>query len=383
MSKKSPLYEIQTELGKGMELANCRKCGCMKDTLESLRSSDSSFPQEVESSNLLKDIERWRDQVEPIKYACLGCEYCFPAVAMNIFNQAYPEEALRTQSLSCLFEVRDQTWPPVPGEYFAFCEGPSCPVAVSTLGNVELAGRLAAIRPKELCLVGKTETENIGIEKVIKNAITNPAIQFLLLAGRDSKGHRAGSTFLALAENGVDEGMKVIGSPSKRPILRTLTRQEVESFRKQVQVVDLIGCEDIETIAKKIRELSETSKQSCSCELALGEKTPVLTSAVSVLEAVEPAKIEMDRAGYFVILPQPGKKIIIVEHYSYDNSLLRVIRGQNARNIYSKIIQNGWVTQLTHAAYLGKELARAELLIERGLNYIQDGAYLVRSDAEP
>ena len=374
MSEKSSLIKIQSELGEGMELAKCRKCRCMKDTLESLRSSISSFTREAESSYLLNDIERWRDQIEPIKYACLGCEYCFPAVAMNIFNQAYPEEASQTQTLSCAFEVRDQPWPPVPGEYCASCEGPSCPVAVSTLGNVKLAERLAAIRPKELCIVGKTETENIGIEKVIKNTITNPTIQFLLLAGSDPKGHRAGSTFLALAENGVDEGMKVIGSPGKRPILGNVSRQEVESFRKQVQVVDLIGCEDVETIAKKMRELSETSKQSCSCELALEEETPIQISAATVIEAVEPAKIEMDRAGYFVIVPQREKKLIVVEHYAYDNSLLRVIQGKNARSIYSTIIQNGWVTHLSHAAYLGKELARAELSMEQGGSYVQDGA---------
>lgn len=374
MSEKSPLNQIQSELGEGMELAKCRKCGCMKDTLETLRSSVSSFPQEVESSNLLKNIEHWRDRIEPIKYVCLGCDYCFPAVAMNIYNQGYPEEASHTQSLSCAFEVRDETWPPVPGEYFAFCEGPSCPVAVSTLGNVELAERLATIRPKELCIVGKTETENIGIEKVIKNAITNPTIQFLLLAGSEPKGHCAGSTFLALAENGVDEGMRVIGSPGKRPVLRNVSRQEVESFRKQIQVVDLIGCEDVETIAKKISDLSETSKLSCSCELAFEEKAAIESSAAPVVEAVAPAKIELDRAGYFVILPQPEKAVILVEHYSYDNSLLRVIRGRDARSIYSTIIQNGWATLLSHAAYLGKELARAELSIEQGVRYIQDGA---------
>lgn len=374
MSERRPLNKIQLELRDGMELAKCRKCGCMKDTLQSLQSSVSSFPQEIESSDLVNDLERWRSQMEPIKYACLGCEHCFPAVAINIFNQAYQKEASKSEALSCAFEVRDQVWPPVPGEYFASCKGASCPIAVSTLGTVELAERLAAMSLKELCIVGKTETENIGIEKVIKNIITNPTIQFLLLAGSEPKGHRAGSTFLALAENGVDEGMKVIGSPGKRPLLRNVSRQEVESFRKQVRVVDLIGCEDVETIAKKIREFSETSKQSCSCELALEEKTAVQISALSVIEAVEPTKIEMDRAGYFVILPQPEKRIIVVEHYSYDNSLLRVIQGKNARNIYWTIIQNGWVTQLSHAAYLGKELARAELSVEQGVKYVQDGA---------
>jgi hypothetical protein len=54
--------------------------------------------------------------MEEIKYPCLGCDYCFPAVAMDIFNQSLQE----TLSLSCNFEVMEKTWPPVPGEYFAF-----------------------------------------------------------------------------------------------------------------------------------------------------------------------------------------------------------------------------------------------------------------------
>ncbi len=85
MAQKSPLNKIQSELQEGMGLAKCRKCGCMKDALEALQSSLLSFSQSDEFLDLLEDIERWRDQMKPIKYACLGCEYCFPAVAMNIF----------------------------------------------------------------------------------------------------------------------------------------------------------------------------------------------------------------------------------------------------------------------------------------------------------
>jgi hypothetical protein len=39
------------------------------------------------------------------------------------------------------------------------------------------------------------------------------------------------------------------------------------------------------------------------------------------------------------------------------------------------------VTQLSHAAYVGKELGRAELSMQLGFRYIQDGAY--RTDTEP
>lgn len=82
----------------------------------------------------------------------------------------------------------------------------------------------------------------------------------------------------------------------------------------------------------------------------------------------------MDKAGYFVVLALSGTKTINVEHYSYGNTLLHVIEGKSTRSIYSTIIANGWVTELSHAAYLGKELAKAELALQHGIKYVQDGA---------
>lgn len=82
----------------------------------------------------------------------------------------------------------------------------------------------------------------------------------------------------------------------------------------------------------------------------------------------------MDRAGYFVILPRAEQNIITVEHYAYDNALLRTIDGPNARVLYKTIVANGWVSELSHAAYLGRELARAEMSLLHGIKYIQDGA---------
>ena len=69
----------------------------------------------------------------------------------------------------------------------------------------------------------------------------------------------------------------------------------------------------------------------------------------------------MDRAGYFVITPDANRKVIVVEHYAYDNQLQHVIERGTSRDLYRAIIGGGWVTQLSHAAYLGKELATAEL----------------------
>lgn len=372
MAEINPMDKIESELREGMELPKCRKCGCMKEILASLQTSLSSL-QVKGSSDLLANIDHWLEQMEPIKYACLGCDYCFPAVAMNVFHKTFPEIG-QSHATGCVFEMSEHKWPPITGEYYTFCDGPECPVAVSTLASVDLAERLARVRPKELCIVGKTETENIGIDKVVKNTVANPTIRFLLLAGKDPKGHQSGRTLLALWENGVDENMKVVGSSGRRPILKNVSREEVEAFRKQVQVVDMIGCEDEERIGEKLKELSNRLDLSCSCEESAVLKRPVRVSEVPIIHAEQPAKVELDKAGYFVILPQPEKQIIVVEHYSYDNTLQRVIDGKDARSIYWTIIRNGWVTQLSHAAYLGKELAKAEIAIKMGVKYVQDGA---------
>jgi len=344
----------------------------MKETLETLEKALKNV--EARSTNGLEgNIVSWQSEMEPIKYACLGCQYCYPAVAMNVFNQAYPEAAPK-DALGCAFEVKEQVWPPVAGEYKVLCENGKCPVAVSTLGSPDLVDKIAALKPEGVCIVGKTETENIGIDKVIKNTITNRAIRFLVLVGSDPKGHLPGQTLISLSANGVDEKMRVTGSKGRRPILRNVTLAEVDSFRKQVQVIDLVGCEDPETIVRRIKELPMTQKTSCGCAecddtIAVSEITDV-----PVVQAKEPSKIQMDKAGYFVVLPQLEKGTLLVEHYGYDDKLLRTIEGKDARSLYWTIIENNWVTLLSHSAYLGKELTKAELSLKYGFKYIQDGA---------
>src|SRR3972149_1434730 len=365
--------QINSEMNEGINLLKCQQCGCMKETLEILK---SEFPSKVDN---------WEKKMIPIKYSCLGCAHCYPAVAMNLFNEAFPEK-VNTQ-LDCAFEVKEDKWPYVAGEYYAFCGGDYCPVAVSTLGDTELAERLAKNHPDELCIVGKTETENIGVDKVIKNVITNPTIKYLLLVGQEPKGHKSGETFISLSKNGVDDKMRVIGSTAKKPILRNVSVEEINSFINQVEVVNMIGCSDESLIIDRIKELAtkpsfylanpplaEKNKSSCGCASCEDDELKTVIREVKFIQAKEPSNIIMDKAGYFVILPIPGKNIISVEHYSYDNILLRVIEGKDARSIYWTIIENNWVSFLSHAAYLGKELTKAELSLKLKCRYIQDGA---------
>ena len=102
---------------------------------------------------------------------------------------------------------------------------------------------------------------------------------------------------------------------------------------------------------------------------------PVVISTVTTLTATESADpVIMDKAGYFVVVPLADRQVINVEHYAYDDTLLHVIEGPTARAIYQTIIAQQWVSELSHAAYLGKELAKAELALQHGFKYVQDGA---------
>ncbi|NIR51114.1 DUF4346 domain-containing protein [candidate division KSB1 bacterium] len=264
----------------------------------------------------------------------------------------------------------NRTWPYVPGKYFVL--DPRSPVAVTTLGSTDLASEVAGAAPKGLCIVGKVETENIGIEKIIKNILSNPAIRYLVCAGEEPPKHLSGATLLALFKNGMDSARRIPGSPGVRPMLPNTTFEEVRALRRQIEPVDMIGCTDIALIAARVEELSPRAPEPAvvfhpSQGLDTQETAPHV-----VATAPSPDRIKLDKAGYFVINIED--RTILLEHYDYKNRLLHVIEGKDARSIYWTIIENGWVTQLSHAAYLGKELAKAELSIKIGFKYVQDGA---------
>ncbi len=364
------LEVARAELEESIRLPKCQKCGCMRETLDALAANLPSLGT-ADALAFAENVSRWSEQTRTIQYACLGCEHCYPAVAQNALTLAFPTLD-HAATLSCDFQLQDAAWPAVVGEYAVLDK--ASPVAVSTLGSVQLGEELAHRKPRGLAIVGKTETENIGVDKVVKNIITNPALRYLIVAGVDPKGHQPGKTLLALAAHGVDASGRVIGSPSKRPILRNVSADEIQPFREQVQIIDMIGCERAEEIITRIEELAQQSTRSCGCsECAVAP--PVSISTAPKIIASDPSDVvKLDKAGYFVIVPVPQRGIITVEHYTYDNTLLRVIEGTNARTLYGTIISNGWVTELSHAAYLGKELTKSELSLQYGFAYVQDGA---------
>ena len=136
----------------------------------------------------------------------------------------------------------EDPWPPVRGDYHV--GNPNAGVAVVTLAS--------PLFPQGSAICGQCKTENLGVEKIVANVISNCNIRFLILCGVESKGHLPGNTILALHRNGIDEQGRIIGSNGAIPFIQNLPPEAVARFQQQVELIDCIGLEDIMQIEKQI-----------------------------------------------------------------------------------------------------------------------------------
>lgn len=140
-------------------------------------------------------------------------------------------------------------WPLMTGEYEV--GDPESPVAVATCGshmdNAPLLGAGAG-------LVGPCKTENIGIEKMVANIISNPNIRFLIVTGMEVKGHITGQAIEAFGKGGVDQEGRIVGAVGAIPFIQNLNEEAIERYQEQVETINIIDTEDIGTITSKIKE---------------------------------------------------------------------------------------------------------------------------------
>ncbi len=79
-----------------------------------------------------------------------------------------------------------------------------------------------------------------------------------------------------------------------------------------------------------------------------------------------------DPKGYFLIRVNEKKKRIETGFCTYKHVITKIIYGTNAIEIYNTIIRKELISRLEHAAYLGKELYKAELALKHGKKYRQE-----------
>jgi tetrahydromethanopterin S-methyltransferase subunit A len=101
-------------------------------------------------------------------------------------------------------------------------------------------------------LSGTLQTENIGLEKVICNVVSNPNIRYLVMGGPESEGHLTGDAIRALFENGVDEKQRIISTESPHPFLYNISMEMIERFRRQLTLVDLQFQQDPDLVRKAV-----------------------------------------------------------------------------------------------------------------------------------
>lgn len=110
--------------------------------------------------------------------------------------------------------------------------------------------------PRGAAIYGPCKTENLGVEKVVANIISNSNIRFLLICGQESKGHLPGDALAALHQNGIDPAGKIIGSKGAIPFIENIPSEAITRFQRQVEIIDRIGLEDLAEIDRIIKELS-------------------------------------------------------------------------------------------------------------------------------
>jgi dihydropteroate synthase-like protein len=89
-------------------------------------------------------------------------------------------------------------------------------------------------------------------------------------------------------------------------------------------------------------------------------------------KAVEPAVV--DPQGVFRIIVDRNAGNIVALHFATAEAgkPSNTVKGVTAEAVYAKIVEMGLVAQLDHAAYLGSELAKAEVALKTGKDYVQD-----------
>lgn len=362
MPSTSPqLSKIETELRAAMAARKCWRCACFQDSVTTMQNS-----QTLRELMPALFIEAQR-LFEPQRYDCLGCEVCWPAIAQNLAGEIDPAVS---EGGHCATSAPAQRsgWPPLPGEFQVLRF--QAPVAVCTLNSDHLINSLYETQVEGLSIVGSLHTENLGIEHLIRNVLSNPHIRFLVICGEDTRkaiGHLPGQSLLALAQHGVNEKMRIIEAKGKRPLLKNIATAQVEAFRQQVQVIDQIGNSDVDVLTAIITATARNDPGPFA-------DAPSDVSAVAVEVASEPEQLVLDPAGYFVVYPDRIKQCLTLEHYTNQGVLDRILTAASATAIYASAIQAQLISRLDHAAYLGRELARAEHALHSGEPYVQDRA---------
>ena len=123
-----------------------------------------------------------------------------------------------------------------------------------------------------------------------------------------------------------------------------------------------------------------------ACPVNAYKLTDTETGVVLVNTAVETTKnyreieakyddareFQLDPNGYFLIRIDSKKKLIEVAFCGEKNEIKVKVTGKKPIDIYQTILREKIITRPDHSAYLGRELQKAYIALQKGIDYVQD-----------
>ncbi|MCS7002266.1 MAG: hypothetical protein NZ518_05390, partial [Dehalococcoidia bacterium] len=163
----------------------------------------------------------------------------------SVLDPVGPENPLQSDAMSA------PTTEPLTTYYYQTLTvgDPTNCVGICTLWTPQekIARRLS---PSEYGRIGNLYSRD-GINHIIRNVLADPVVRYIIICGVDLTG--SGEAFLRFARNGVDADHRIVGDPGR--IDPELPIEALEEFRRHVQLIDLRGATDPETLRAVLRTL--------------------------------------------------------------------------------------------------------------------------------
>jgi dihydropteroate synthase-like protein len=233
-------------------------------------------------------------------------------------------------------------------------------------------------------IIGKAR--KLGINRILADLIVEPSnvlrsfVAFRVFAGRnpDVPMFLGASNFTELIDAdsvGVNAllaclssevGASIVLATEKSPKAKGTVRELVTASKmmflakKRGSVPKDLGLDLLVLKDKRLRGEPYNSE--------IEAETPVIAATLRLEPEV------LDEKGLFKIAVDHNSGTIVAVHIpcSQQDKPNVIIKGKTAENIFSKIEEMNLISRLDHAAYLGRELAKAEIALKTGKEYIQD-----------
>jgi dihydropteroate synthase-like protein len=100
---------------------------------------------------------------------------------------------------------------------------------------------------------------------------------------------------------------------------------------------------------------------------------PIYVEGTKLVRTFAKEESRTDLKGCFkIMIDRKLGKVVMIHYPMRQRSPDYVIRGNDAQEIYHAVAKSNLVSDLTHSAYLGYELGKAEIALRTGKGYVQD-----------